>query len=311
MIVSIDETHLVSSLGWVDAGTVWVCETRTYQVRQVTLSDARYLTLHAGTRDVFAAVHHFDGSRLVLTAHPATEPERVLSRITVAHGQTALDGDAAVWHDLPRAYTGWYGPPDAGTYCLCLIDARRPTVEVQPLEWYAQTFDVATQGVIGVTEVPGQPLLLISVQRDSRPLLYDPRRRAVTGRIGLAGRLGNPVLRFRSRAPELWASDYDVLLRLDPSDWSIMNAVRLSGAAGGAGTAPRQFIGEFAFNVDESLCVVARPFDGDVVAVEAGSFSVTHRAVTRGRPLDVAVLGDHRVFARDWQTGELLLTEET
>jgi hypothetical protein len=280
------------------------------RVARIALSDARYLSIHAGAQDVFAAVHHFDGSQIWLTAHPLTAPATVVSRVVIAGEHATFEGDAAVWRSLPRIYTGWYGTADAGTFGLFFVDPLRRQVEIRPLDWYAQSFDPASQGIIGAAEVPGQSLILISVQRDSRPLLYDPRSRAVIRRITLAGRLGNPLLRFRSRTRELWASDYDVLLRLDPLDWSITNAVRLTGheAAGPGSADARRFIGEFVFNHDESLCAVARPFEGDVVALSTEAFRVTHQAVTGGQPLDVALLSDRRVFARDWKTGELLLT---
>jgi hypothetical protein len=312
MILSMDETRVISTLGWVDGGAVWVCETATTQIRRVPLSDARYLAIHPGARDVFAAVHHFDGARLDLTVHRATAPVPEVARIAIAGDRAAFRGDAEVWRSLPRCYAGWYGPAGAEAFCLFIVDARRREVEIQRLDWHERLFDPQRQGIIGVAEVPGSPHVLISVQRDSQPLLYDPRSRTVVRRISLAGRVGNPVVRFRARAPELWATDYDVLLRLDARDWSITNAVRLAGLPAGGGPAARQYIGDFAFNHDESLCVVARPFEGDVVALNTESFSVTHRAVTGGRPLDVALLHDRRVFARDWQTGELLReTRET
>jgi hypothetical protein len=153
-----------------------------------------------------------------------------------------------------------------------------------------------------VIGIPGNTALIISVQRDSCPVLYDPKERKVIQKLTLAGRHGNPKLRFRRTANEVWADDYDSLLRLDPQDWSVLNQIRLQGAA--TGTA--QFIGTFCFNKNETLCAVGRPFSGDVVALDTRTFKMTHKAVVGRQPLDVALLSDGRVFARDWKTGDLL-----
>lgn len=192
--------------------------------------------------------------------------------------------------------------PAGHEFFLILVDRHRPSVEIQRLDWYDESYDKGYQGITGVTEVPGEGLLIVCVQRDSRPVLYDPEQRTVIRKLSLAGRLGNPVCRFRRTANELWVGDYDTLLRVDPRDWSVQESRKLQNAA--AGTA--QFIGSFAFSGDESLCAVARPFSGDVVALNTKTFKATHRARVGRQPLDVALLQDGRVFARDWKTGDLL-----
>jgi hypothetical protein len=67
----------------------------------------------------------------------------------------------------------------------------------------------------------------------------------------------------------------------------------------------RSFIGEFAFAVD-GTCVVARPFSGDVVAIDNPTLRIMRKATLGQQPLEVAALEDGRVIARDWQTGTLL-----
>ena len=95
-----------------------------------------------------------------------------------------------------------------------------------------------------MVEVSGEDKLIFSVQRDSNPVLYDLRERKVISKLSLANRLGNPTLRFRRRAHELWADDYDTLLRLDPSDWHVTDSLLLQGSISGS----RHFIGEFCFS---------------------------------------------------------------
>jgi hypothetical protein len=143
--------------------------------------------------------------------------------------------------------------------------------------------------------------LIISVQRDSSPVIYDPETRRKVGALTLAGNFGNPHLYFRRTAPELWADDYDTILKLDSESWRALKSTRVQHAA--QGTA--QFIGQFAFDAEERVCAVPRPFSGDVVGLDPSTLEVRYRAEVAKQPLEVAVLGDLRVFARDWKTGEL------
>jgi len=59
----------------------------------------------------------------------------------------------------------------------------------------------------------------------------------------------------------------------------------------------------FSFAPDP-ICAVARPFSGDVVDLDTGSFKVKWIAQLGGQPpLEVAALRDREVVARDWKTG--------
>src|SRR5262249_24611281 len=175
-------------------------------------------------------------------------------------------------------------------------------VELQQLEWYGREYDKGYQGIVGVTEVPGRSLLIVSVQRDSHPVLYDPVLRRKMGSLKLAGRAGNPTLFFRRRANELWADDYDTILKLEPDTWRVLRSRRLQSALGGTG----RFIGRFAFDADETLCTVARPYAGDVIALDPHTLRLRFRAKTGSQPLEAIALPDRSVVARDWKTGALL-----
>jgi hypothetical protein len=85
--------------------------------------------------------------------------------------------------------------------------------------------------------------VLIPVQRSSRPVIYDWDNRHVAGHVALSERLGNPTLRFRSEH-ELWADDYDTLLRVNPSDWAKRDERNLGGSKDQSGG----FIGGWMFN---------------------------------------------------------------
>ena len=316
MLVDTSEANLISTQGWNDKGAIWWCRTESSSWQKVPLSDASYLTLHQGADDLFAVVHHFSPVRenqVIVTAHHIAAPAQVLARITLPEqGREALwEGETSIWGYLPRAYIANYYH-HGNSYHMLLINSGEQRAEVQQLSWYdSDSYDLGYQGLLEATEIPGSELLLVSIQRDSEPVIYDPKAQKAVGKIALGNRGGNPHLQFRRTAFELWADDYDTLLRLDPRDWKVTNSRRLQGppVAGSDGQPSEmaQFIGGYAFNKDESLCAVARPFSGDVLAIDTKSFDVMYQAVTEGQPLDVALLSDRRVFCRDWKSGDLLL----
>jgi len=122
------------------------------------------------------------------------------------------------------------------------------------------------------------------------------------GTVELAGRGGNPDLFLRHGSAELWASDYDTIVVVDPVAWTVTRSARYQNAQ-----APTQlFIGDYAFDPDERICVVARPFSGDIVMVDPATLRVRGKAGVGGQPLEVAVIDHDQVVARDWKTGDLL-----
>ena len=302
MITNITEEFVISSLGWVDGSSLWLLKTDTEKSYSVPLSDAKYLSLHQGKEDYFSVLHHFDNDRLQISAHSSSAPEKIISSIFINNSKQTFEGECNVWKHLPKSYVTFSIHQGVADYWLYLIDFVNQQISFQQFEWFDESYDHGYQGIVGVTEVPNSELLLVSVQRDSQLVLYDPLKRQIIQKILLAGRHGNPNLRFRSKMNELWADDYDTLLKLDATDWTIKGEKKLQDAAKDVA----QFIGEFNFNRDESLCAVARPFKGDVIAIDTQTFKIRYRCVTGGSPLQVAILKDNRIFARDWQTGELL-----
>jgi hypothetical protein len=303
VILDASESLIVSTLGWVDAGALWVCDTTRGAVRMVRLGEAAHLSLHPGHDDHVAVAHHFEGGRFELSVHRLAEPARPLARLALERGAAAFDGDADAWARVPRHYTAQVAREGRVGFALVRLDPRRRAVDVQRLAWYEDgPYDHLYQAIVGVAEVPYADLVIVSVQRDSAPVLYDPVARRPVGSIALAGRRGNPRCCFRAAAGELWADDYDTLLCLDGRTFRTRHARRLQPAA----ERTAQFVGAFAFDRSEALCAVARPFSGDVVALDTRTFELTHVAPLGRQPLEAALLADGRVFARDWMTGDLL-----
>jgi hypothetical protein len=281
---------------------MWVYAADAGFPRKVTLSDAKWLSVKAGRHDYFAVVHNGDGDKMEISVHSHSDVTRVVSRISLhsnAFGPPAfaMDGEGSVWQHLPHAFTGFA----SGDYWLILTDDQGH-VELQGFDWFDNSYDKGYQGIIGVTETPDGKLLIISIQRDSTPVLYDPAKKQVVRKLQLADRRGNPEFCLRVASDEFWVSDYDSIVKLDAKTLDVLKAERIQDAASGT----MQFIGKFCFNLDQRLCIVARPFSGDAIVLDGDSMRQTHRIKLGRQPLDIGWLLDGTVVARDWKTGEFL-----
>ena len=52
--------------------------------------------------------------------------------------------------------------------------------------------------------------------------------------------------------------------------------------------------------------MVARPFSGDVVGIDAATLKIRRSAKLGREPLELAALPGGEVVARDWKTGDVL-----
>lgn len=302
MLLNSDESKIVSSLGWVDKGSLWILETSSDDIRKIEISDAKYLSLHRNGGGYFSIFHHYDGNTFDISAHSLHTPETAISTIHWVNGTARFEGDVEIWKKVPRTYTEYLHRPSESNYYLLYVDPIRPKLDFFDLDWYDSSYDKGYQSVIGAVEVPHASKVIISVSRDSRPILFDMTERQFIKKLTLAERYGNPHLKFRRTENELWADDYDTLLKIDPENWKVKKSLRLQDAADKS----MLFIGNYSFNLDEKLCAVARPFSGDVVALDTHRFKITHYSKLGKQPLEVCLLSNGLVYSRDWKTGDLL-----
>ncbi len=297
MIPSSDESKIISSMGWVDKGSLWILDTQSRRISSEKISEAKSLTLYRGYDDHFAVAHHYDGHGQEITAHAFSHPEEIISRLILSPEGGHLEGASQVWQYLPSAYSRSFG--SLGDFLFLL---RGEEIEVQKLDWFNE-YDRGYQNILDAFEVPGSDLVIFSIQRDSRPVLYDTIEQRIIKKLDLAERMGNPLLKFRRKAPELWVNDYDTLVRIEPKNWAVKSSLELP-APKNAGT--MEFISDFTFNRDESLCAAARPLTGDVVLLNTASLRIESKCVLGGQPFEAALISDGRIYARDWKSGDLL-----
>ena len=303
MISNTEGTTVLSALGWVDQDAVWRFDAVSGSIDTVPLgTGARYLSLHSTGADRFSVAHHFDGGRFEVTAHSFFDFPDVLACAVVGPHRNELSGDARAWDGVPLVYVEYLCFEPWKDYVLLKVEPSTNRVEVQGLPWYDDRYDKGYQGVVDVLELPDEGMALVSVQRSSRLILHGLATGTQKGTLDLGGRGGNPKLYLAKGGTSIWASDYDTLVRIERNPLKVVRTAHLQGAFAGT----QQFIGDFYLSRDEELCVVARPFSGDVVALDAATLKVRSSAKLGRQPLDVALLPDARVVSRDWKTGDLL-----
>jgi len=266
---------LISSLGWVDHDALWCFDVSASRAERLPLgTDARHLSLHSSGLGKFSVGHHFGGARFELNVHSFSDPSRALARAVFKEGERTLIGDASAWSEVPLLYTEFLEFEPWKDFALVKIDPSSEQIEPQRLKWYDDTYDKGYQGVVGVLEIPGEDFALISVQRSSRLILHDLNTGMKRGIIDLGDRGGNPALQFGNAGKEIWASDYDTLVVIQRSDLQVLRHALMQTADAGT----RLFIGDYAFAPDQDICVVARPFSGDVVGIVPASLMCDGRA---------------------------------
>jgi hypothetical protein len=311
VILDLAERFIIDNMGWVDKAELWCFDLANGAVRQVGLGPGGWLTLIRGDRGLFVAVRRESDTVIEATVHNASSPAEVLARVRVEHGRAAFAGQLDLWGSVPRVFVGDHSRVSSvADPLLFVVDHQRATVDLHELPWYSTRYDLGYQALLQPVPVPDSNLILMPIQRDSEPVIYDLTERRVVGKIKLANRRGNPTLYFRHRATELWANDYDTMLRLDVKSWRVHDALRLQEEiveiVAGHEARSGAFIGEYGFDLDEARCAVGRPYGGDVVLLDTGSFRQVGRVPTGSEPLHVALLRDGRIVARDWKTGSLI-----
>jgi hypothetical protein len=303
MIANPERTVVVSSLGWVDHDALLIFDVATSVAERRALGNgARYLSLHYSGSDYFSVGHHFDGAQVDLTIHPFSDPPRILASASINERGSKLLGDGLLWMKVPTIYIAYLAFEPWKESVLLRICAEAERVEVQPFDWFDDTYDKGYQGPMGALTLPGGEFALISVQRSSDLVLHELATGKKKRTVGLAGRGGNPSLQFRNGMREIWASDYDSLVVLDAEQLRVVRSARLQSSAPGT----QKFIGEYSFVAGEQHCVVARPFSGDIVQIDVQTLEVTSSARTGGQPLEAVALPRGQVVARDWKSGDLL-----
>lgn len=302
MIVDPSSQVLVANLGWVDHGSLWMLDAGMSAPRSVKLSEASHLRLHGGPQsERFVAEHHFaDSHRIVVTVQTFERPTTPLVTVEVQGWRASVEGDPSAFEGLPTAFVGHLGPEAAGIPGYFLITMSRGGANVRRLDWFDDRFDQNYQSVMSVLQQPNGEYLF-SVQRSSELVLCDAELEEVR-RVPMADRYGNPVVIRHPATGDLWVTDYDTLVRLDPGTLGVVSTHLLQPEVSGA----RRFVGSPWAIPASGGVLVARPAQGDVIRMSPSGTELVGRWVTGRQPLASAMLGG-RLVARDWKSGDLLV----
>ena len=303
MIASPDNTVVLSSFGWVDGDSLLCLDVESGQTRTIPLgTGARYASLHSDGSHLFAVGHHFDGTRFELSVRAFASPDLVVARAVVSETGRTITGDPEAWSRVPCLYPEYLSFPPYGDFVLVRM-LHSGAVQIQPLDWFDDSYDKGYQGVVGALALPGGRYALMSVQRSSRLILHNLETGQQDRAVDLAGRGGGEAVALRNGGTELWAKDYDTVVVVDTEDWRVLRSTRLQKAAKDGGN---QFIGAITPTTGSDEYLVARPFSGDVITIDSRSLTVTRRARVGREPLEAVMTHDGEVIARDWKTGDML-----
>lgn len=315
MLSNSDGSIVLSNLGWVDEGGLWVFNRDSRKFSIKLRSKAQWLSLIRGVENHFAVIQHYENGEIKISIHAFQNISEPLASASFTGEDVVFAGDKAAWSYAPHYFTAFVNLGTIPSFAMIYIDGRSESHNIDTLDWYDDSYDKLYQGISGVTEIPNSRYVLISVQRDSNPVLYDPLEKRIVRKVGLPGPgpFGNPRFYVREAVGELWAENYDTLVRLRLESLEVLDHVRIQGPPPNTSSKwrgrSRQFVGDFAFTADEALCLVPRPFLGDVVGVDTATLKITHRCLTGEQPIEVGSTGGNAYVARDWQTGKLITGE--
>jgi hypothetical protein len=138
VLVSRDETLVLSTVGSVDHGGFLCWDPESGSTRTVPVDDSPFLNLLPGVDDYYAVVHHGRAGGYWVSARHLSEVSHEISRLTISDDRADIEGDLEVWGQLPQFYGGWDpSGPDGGRfpYSVVRIDAVSRHCEVQRMEW--------------------------------------------------------------------------------------------------------------------------------------------------------------------------------
>ncbi|TCN40118.1 hypothetical protein EV644_10645 [Kribbella orskensis] len=305
VITSPGDTVAFDNLGWVDGGAVWRFDGATGTQDRVPVGGATHLRLSAAPAADSVVVEHGFRGRFAVSVRSWSSLAEPLVRVDVSGWTSSVAGDLDAFEGHQRVFVSYLDDVATGAPGYFLAEVGDRDVRVRRLDWFDHDrYDPVWQSVMSVVALPGGEYVF-GVQRSSDLVVCDPTDLSVIRDVPLAGRFGNPAPFLRAGGSELWAVDYDTVVRLDTDSLTVEDRW--------LGQPPQtrgvwMFLGDVWMPRHERELMIARPGAGDVVAIDAESLRVVRRWLTGREPLTVALL-DGRLVARDRKTGDLLTAE--
>lgn len=179
MLLSSDRKIAISNLGWVDKNSLWCFDEDSGQVRNVPLGDARYLSLYPSEeQSMFAVLHHYENNYFYYSIHRYDNPSQELCSAELSANGAIFKGNKELFAKVPRYLVTYYDPGNNPGFYLFLINHKESKILLDTFDWYDDSYDKGYQGITSTIELSNGSIL-VSIQRDSNPVLYDPIERRV------------------------------------------------------------------------------------------------------------------------------------
>ncbi|MCC6678821.1 MAG: hypothetical protein IT436_16955 [Phycisphaerales bacterium] len=302
MILDRTEQLVASSIGWVEGGALSVRNLATNRVTHHPVCDGGYLRLFPIDGDRFlAAAHRVEHDEIVLSVRRFAAPNIVEWSLRCTPHDHEFAGTSSATNGMPRHHLVTFKNEGRWTSFLLEVSEDAKRMILGNLPWYnGDEYDLGYQGLTDVIAMPSSGQVLVSVQRSSTLIVHDVQSETAIGRINLADRGGNPMLRIVGN--ELWTVDYDTFVRVPLDSRQPACAILVQ-----PGTGPmRQFAGDVSVWKHGRRAIVPRPFSGDVAMIDPVSGTIERNVALGQQPLTCVATSNGRVIARDWKSGDWL-----
>ena len=104
MINDSNYKYVISNLGWVDKGNLWIYSLEKNDVENFKLSDSQYLSIHKGENDYFSVGHYFNDTRFDITVHHFSDPTKIVCKLSFDNFKNTVDGDINLLNHIGKLY---------------------------------------------------------------------------------------------------------------------------------------------------------------------------------------------------------------
>jgi hypothetical protein len=239
-----------------------------------------------------------------------SEPSRALARTWWSRSGIGHEGDGDAWSNLPPFQLA--NDPEFPLAFTLTIDGVLLPLD---LDWYNdQDYDRGYEYLSCLVREPNTGDLLVGMYRSGNIIVCDPGTGAKKRQVTLPNKYHSSKLIVDQGRNVLWAMGYDTLFRLGLPSLDVESSRLIQGPVyssemdkitHGAVVMTGAFAGDMVLQAEYDRICVARPFSGDVQALDLVSLDAVAVAKTGGEPLDLAVIGDE-VVARALKTGDVL-----
>lgn len=306
MISDVRQGCTVSTLPWLDGGSLYRCDLESRQVEKYRFSGARYLTLYAGNNGLFVAVHTYLASKVRWTIHRIDSPDPPVAWYELEDGRHSSGGDEAAFSSVPRSYTSYYSDGTKSGFCLFVREKEALKFHFwnDPID-RTGSIDGPDQDYVAACDVPGFDTAVIGTQRASQLYVLDLNTGRQIRTVKLAGRFGNIIPFAIPSRDEIWTVDSDTAVKIKLPGWSIETTPPLERPDRGY----NRFVGRISFSCDRTHAFIARPFSRDVITISTDSLEVLRSTTFDCQPID-GFIGKDTAVARDWKTGQFAFNNQ-